>query len=314
MAQDNNPFAEQDEAFWSQYMHGRPRVPSSFFDQVFRYHESHGGRFDIAHDVGAGPGVHCHQLARQFNRVRVSDASSHNVDMAEQRLRDTAGTYEFVTAPIQNVDTLERESVDLVHAGVMLHFAPISEAIEAVLYQLRPGGTFVATLFGHIILVDNKEVESLMHKLYHRGFESRLQKLSAEGAKRMCHSVSVVQSGYDNVPLSTFEPGALRLRLNFEHAFATYNACGPSFSKADAAIGAADVVREERADGWRYTTDLAGLRATLDSLTVVDFSDQVVQELWSRLETAAGDQKLEVTWPANVIMATKPRNTDDQSI
>jgi trans-aconitate 3-methyltransferase len=308
MADINNIFGNNDLAFWETYRKGRPQVPDGFFEMIFKYHEEHGGSFDFAHDVGAGPGIHSDRLATRFRHVRVSDLSANNIDMAKRRLGEPGGRYTFATAPIEDISQLAAGSVDLVHAGVMLHFADIPEAIEAVSHQLKPGGTFVATIFGHIVSVNNKEVESLMRKLYHRCFEEQREKAGPKELERMQHVLGIMAGGYDAVPLPTavFEPGTLRLRLNYERPFESYDFYGPPFEPSESAVGEEDVVVNKHTEGWRYPTDLAGLRATLESI-FVDFDDPVVKDLWSRLELVAGEQQLEVTWPSNVIMATKRR-------
>lgn len=42
------------ESNWNEYLRYRPKYPDSMWESWFRYHEAHGGKFDAAHDVGAG--------------------------------------------------------------------------------------------------------------------------------------------------------------------------------------------------------------------------------------------------------------------
>lgn len=47
------PFSLPQDA-WASYKKYRPEYPQSMFDLWFDYHRQHGGKFDAAHDVGAG--------------------------------------------------------------------------------------------------------------------------------------------------------------------------------------------------------------------------------------------------------------------
>lgn len=47
------PFSIGQDA-WASYKEHRPEYPQSMFDLWFDYHRKHGGKFDAAHDVGAG--------------------------------------------------------------------------------------------------------------------------------------------------------------------------------------------------------------------------------------------------------------------
>ena len=47
------PFSIGQDA-WASYKEHRPEYPKSMFDLWFDYHRKHGGKFDAAHDVGAG--------------------------------------------------------------------------------------------------------------------------------------------------------------------------------------------------------------------------------------------------------------------
>lgn len=53
-AQKGENVYEQSEGFWEKYIKGRPAVPQTFFDAIFKYHSDHEGNFDTVHEVGAG--------------------------------------------------------------------------------------------------------------------------------------------------------------------------------------------------------------------------------------------------------------------
>lgn len=51
------PFTLANQDAWVDYKEFRPAYPQSMLDLWFDYHRRHGGKFDAAHDVGAGKSI-----------------------------------------------------------------------------------------------------------------------------------------------------------------------------------------------------------------------------------------------------------------
>lgn len=46
-----------DEEYWDNYLAARPKYQNDgFYERLFSYHDVHSGSYDLAHDVGTGPG------------------------------------------------------------------------------------------------------------------------------------------------------------------------------------------------------------------------------------------------------------------
>jgi SAM-dependent methyltransferase len=142
---DDTIFA-RDEAFWNNYLKGRPTAPEAFFNRIFGYHEEKGGRFGTAHDAGAGNGPYGQKLRSRFETVIISDITPENVQLAQDRL-GTDG-FRYRSSRIEDAADITPGSVDLVFATNVLHFAHQEEALQAIASQLRPGGTLVVGAFG----------------------------------------------------------------------------------------------------------------------------------------------------------------------
>lgn len=141
MVASNNLY-DQQSLFWKEYLEARPQVPDCFFSRILGYHAEHGGHFGTLHDAGAGPGVHTARLSKRFQQILVSDASKSNISIARTHL-EKEGNCSFRIARLEDADGLEPASMDMVFATNVLHFTDVDEAIEAITYQLKPGGTFV---------------------------------------------------------------------------------------------------------------------------------------------------------------------------
>ncbi|CAF9913662.1 MAG: hypothetical protein GOMPHAMPRED_007990 [Gomphillus americanus] len=200
----------QDRDFWEKYLKGRPSIPQTFFEQIFNYHSDHGGRFDTAHEVGAGVGVHSPRLATRFDHVLVSDVISTNIEIARSRLQ---GPYSFKVSSLEDTIDLLPNSIDLVFASTMMHFTQVDEAVKAVYHQLKPGGTFAASLYGTYALHD-VQAQGIWKKIVVRICEMIIEKFELSARAKMI--LQNEAAGLDCVGLSEelFSP-ALRYNLNF---------------------------------------------------------------------------------------------------
>lgn len=203
----------QDKAFWNNYLKGRPTVPKSFFDRIYRYHEEHGGQFGTVHDVGAGIGPYARELRSKFQHVIVSDIIPKNVKFAKDRLGTDGFSYR--AAKVEEAHDIPMGSVDLVFATNVLHFTDQKKAIEAIAKQLRPGGTFAAAGFGPALFSDT-DLQDVWVRINQQG--GRVILKTVDKPQELIN-VMERSGGYYNVaPLDVnfFLPGAKRIHLNQE--------------------------------------------------------------------------------------------------
>ena len=207
-------FYQRDEDFWDKYIKGRPKLSDEFFNRIFEYHASHGGHFDVAHDLGAGPGVWSPSLAKRFKQVIVSDVSESNVHQAEARLGSHG--YSFKVASVNDPPgNVPDSTVDLVFAGTMMHFAESDKAIPNIVAQLKSGGTFAVYCPGRP-MIDDMSVEKTFKDALHDG--ARAIWRHAKDQNERLHSLWRIAHGYDSMPLPEefFLEGAKRITLNAE--------------------------------------------------------------------------------------------------
>lgn len=299
-------FYSRDDAFWDNYVKGRPQVPDSFFERLFAYHAEHGGQFGTIHEAGVGPGVHSPRLAKRFNKVIVTDISENNIEIAKARL--TSSQYEFHVTTLEDTITFTPASVDMVCAATMIHFTDIDKALDAVAHQLQPGGTFTAFLTGFARLEDS-QAQEVWVKLFHQIVRQVLQKLT----EALISALACQSSGYDSIhiPESSFEPGALRIKTNELSAVSRYHAYVPPEYQTKYAlvsnVGPNDKVMMEDDEDWSFQKDIHGLKQVVLSFPIDHETDEM-NTIWQELETVVGERQIEGKWLVSTILATRKQS------
>lgn len=305
---DRNVYS-QDQEFWDKYIAGRAKVPQSLFDLIFDYHAKGGsGSFDMAHEVGAGVGVHSPRLAAKFKHVLVSEIDGDNVKVAQARLE---GPYSFKTSSLEDTIDLPAESIDFVFASTMMHFVDVEKAIKAVYHQLKPGGTFAAASYGAFALHDPEaqrvwtKINSLVCEMiivsYDKGIRGRVK----EGLRREASGLD-----YVTLPEEWFLP-ALRCDYNFPTEETLREMILPKgIPELVTKIGPNDVVRKEWDEGWFSSLNIEGLKRIVSTYPHDSEAPEMV-ELWDELHRVIGEGEVRGAWLVNVLLATKKGGKDE---
>lgn len=302
----NGKIFAQDDKFWDNYLKGRPQVPDSFFKRIFDYHRGKGGKFGVVHDVGAGNGPYALRLRAEFDHVMVSDIVPRNIELAEQRLKGKDG-FSFRAAELQKVDDIEPGSVDMVFAANVMHFPEAqADAMRAIARQLRPGGTFMAAVFGPARFIDPK-LQKLWSRISYQGGRELLQVV--EDPTSTIGIMARTQDGYNVAPLDgeLFAPGAQRINVNMKNG-GVLGMLPPdeSFRNTEPCYtGPDDVEIHEEDDGWNFETDLAGVKEHFDSFPFISQFPQAFKSLYEELDTLKDSGPFQGYFPVKIILATR---------
>lgn len=322
-----NPYEQPEQSYWMDYQAARPRFPDSFFQRIFAYHAANGAvdpddssGWQLAHDAGAGPGIHSPRLAEKFDRVLVSDAAEGNVALARAALGASAqaSKYEFLVSKFEATAALYPPgSVDLIFSATMLHYCNVPDAMASAAQQLRPGGTLAIALSAIAVLDDAVLQKKWLH-LMNAGAEAMYTRFRAAwGEGPWLSATRLNASGYDDVALSEehFGPGARRVRFGEGDGEgfaggAWYDVWVPEafrgqFPQPPSKVRADEVV--EFADGgeeWRFEMDLKALRKNLETFPF-DTGDEKMVALWKEFEDLVGDRVVSGRWPTRLILATR---------
>ena len=299
--------------FWVEYVKGRPNIPQSYFDTIFDYHARNGGSFDVAHDVGAGGGIHSGRLLDKFQRVIVSDPFENNIEAAKSQLQTRADRCTFNVSTLEDtIKTEPAQSVDLVFGQSMWHFTSPEEAIAAVAHQLKPGGTFAMSSAGFPVFKDAR-VWDLWSRMFHAIVLEQVNKRGGPyGPSR--RPMRSQLSRLDSVPLPEeyFQPGALRIK--------TEDPLGPGrdFSREAmvpkefendvppwSEVGENDIVQYVAAtDEWTFQASYQKLRDIVLTFTN-DLESDVQVKLWQEMKDIMGDTETEAVWPFSLVLASR---------
>jgi len=294
---------DRGEDFWNNYLKKRPNPPASFFDRLFRYHEAKEGRFDTAHDAGAGNGPYAQTLRSRFGTVIVSDVAPENVRLAQDRL-GTDG-FRYRAARIEDAGDIPPGSVDLVFATNVLHFADQELAMQAIAEQLRPGGTFSAAGFGPARFHDTK-VQDVWERIMQQGGRASLK--VSDHPEQTQRAMERTSGWYNVAPLDTcfFEPGAKRIYLNFRTGGLT-SLLPPEIDAVEASyVGPTDVEVWEEEEGWSVEMSLEDIKTHFASFPTSGLDPAAPDPLWEELQARMKDGLVaNATFPATVILATR---------
>ncbi|KAF7198614.1 Methyltransferase ptaH [Pseudocercospora fuligena] len=318
---------DHNKSFWDAYHTGRPKIPDSFFERVYEYHTSHGGRLDLAHEPGAGLGIHSLRLAGKFSRVLITDPSDQNIDTIKQRLLDATTNggdrLEIHKAKLEDIPSTLPQThgkIDLIFCATMLHWTSIIPAMDSISSQLvSPGGTFIAFNSGVLHLYDEKINEiwkPIIPSETTKFFRSKYDAYpTPEEKKALIGWAMVGRSAYDSVPLDPdLFTDVQRIKLNYDT---------PGFDLRTATIGnfvddifpldlkpyskvreGEKVASEMCPEGWEFEGGIKELRAVAETFPI-EKEGENFKKRWAELEKVVGDDKVKGVWPVTLIMATR---------
>ncbi|KAJ4145211.1 hypothetical protein LMH87_004066 [Akanthomyces muscarius] len=308
------PFSIGQDA-WASYKEHRPEYPQSMFDLWFDYHRKHGGKFDAAHDVGAGGGILSATLARHFARVAVSDPGSSNLALARSVLHP-ASQFTFHLSPGEE-PWLPPSSVDLVACGESLHWMDTEPALAAAAASLKPGGTFAAVFYGLGMYFpqDHPRLTHLMRDAqldaYRMFFADSpgLQHERVRSAPRRC------MRGFNSLALPDEATGAFRdwtrvnINLHGREDIDAFRALPEEeFPVEEGRVKDSEKVINVEDETWGREVDVDWVKGFLVSLTMP--YDQRCWDLpsWVEFERIINQEfggKVKAEWPVSVLLGSK---------
>ncbi|KAK3903567.1 hypothetical protein C8A05DRAFT_43225 [Staphylotrichum tortipilum] len=296
---------EREEAFWDTYRVGRPTVPDSFFARIFDYHAAKGPSiapnqphptFNLAHDAGAGDGLHAPRLRARFGHVIVSDVAPGNISLAREHLAEAND------------------------GANMLHLVPSQQtAVAALARQLRPGGTLAVAAFGPARFPQGSPLAAVWKRFRERLGEGIIQVAEGMagygGGERLDAALETMKriTGWYNVaPLDggMFEDGVMRVRINAgEEGLLGLWLVPERLMKravAESCVGEKDVIVWEEDEGWCSEMDADGVKAQFESFNIVSAVDDELVKMYEEVDMLLpADERVRVTFYCELILATR---------
>jgi SAM-dependent methyltransferase len=308
---DNKALGFEVDGFdWKQYISHRPTYPPSFYEKIYAHHAAlNGNVFEVAHDVGAGPGIVAQQLASKFDKVIVSDPNSSYLNVAKHRLySDTSSKFEFLTERAEE-SSVASGTVDLVVISMSIHWTDVTAAVNEFARQLKRGGTLYIVNYAFCTILDNPKADALLRDIV-MDYVDQFQEKPAEAKAIINRALKTLSCGFDNVGFDEqVWEGIRRVFVNGEGDNRKLEP--PARFKVD--TGAVEIgeneerVFEEGAEAWFM--EGCNLEWFKQAFASFEFGGKVddSKKKWMELEDILGgkDQKWRVVWPSVHIFATK---------
>ena len=155
----SHEFEGSDSFDWSKYLAARPDYKASdFYKIVFDFHASRGNGWDLAHDVGTGPGNVAHYLAQHFAHIQASDPSvapfdEMRISLGDKNVRIVESGGETL---LEKTEPSLHGKADLIAVAEAIALMEPVKAIENFAGLLKPGGTLAIWFYGRPIFEDKK--------------------------------------------------------------------------------------------------------------------------------------------------------------
>lgn len=310
---------------WHEYLVYRPFYPSSMWEAWLRYHESHGGRFEAAHDIGAGmrtnrtpnrpvnlmsepgPGVASLELSKYFSHVFVSDAGELNIAEAKQNLQPSE---KFTCSQVPaEVSWLADASIDFACICMALHFMDPDVAIRNAAKTIRSGGTLaICTYSFKLSFPGCRKLERLWLEVITVAVRSFMAgeyciPRAIEGLRRV-----MIGLDYASFPEELFSH-VQRLQINVNNKqkpFCFFD--DDEFKHAESNVQAQEQVHQTVDDSWRREVDVDWLKGILASSNLGMTEEQYDMPSWRELQRIIDEEmagKVTIEWPVAMIMATR---------
>ena len=156
MSNKNEPFKFEDHFSEQsqQYAQHRPRYP----DEIYSYLASITPGHSSAWDCGTGNGQAAIGLAKYFDKVHATDASTEQISLAYPHPK-----VDYHVEPAEHA-SLSASSVDLVTVAVAVHWFNFDEFYREVKRVLRPHG--VIAVWTYSLTEISPEIDQLVRQYY----------------------------------------------------------------------------------------------------------------------------------------------------
>ncbi|CZT21469.1 uncharacterized protein RCC_07332 [Ramularia collo-cygni] len=296
---------------WEAYTKFRPIYPQELYSKIYAHHDSHLGAYSSAIDIGAGVGIVSIELIKKFSHVTVTDPSEAYVSSAKSLFaKYPQDKIDFLTTKAEEI-SLENlpkkgEKVDLVTAAECLHWADVETAMPRIAEVLKPHGTFATWMYGvkpifseHQTGKNSAEVIKIFFDIYDKMFHRYNTTLeppteSSGGA--------AMTARLDHMP---FDPEL------WKDVRRIYNNVDAPMVQEGMPTRASKVSEGEKCEKFEnekllvQDADYEYLEGYLVNWIPPIKVKEWGQEELASLKKAMDGQKIEITWPLVLILATK---------
>ncbi|KAK2598187.1 hypothetical protein QQS21_005664 [Conoideocrella luteorostrata] len=310
---------EYDEEFWANYLAFRPKYNANdFYNTVFSYHDSHSACYDVAHDIGTGPGQVAAVLASRFSRVVASDTNESHL-LAAKRRCEAHANIELLLSPGEKVASkVPASSCDAVFCAGTIPLMDKERALAAFAEILKPNGTLAVWFYGRPFFVDGdtEACQAAYTNVFNKIVEKLLQTSTPEFRRGWKHGLDTIASRLDDVAFPADTWKHIERRKWNKHAVMGFNDENAMLGLGIDIISNVDQEREKvveiEDDGfWAENWDVDQIRNFIRAVILSDIAaieeEPEIQELFDKLTDAMGGKgtKRAIGWPVVLLLASK---------
>lgn len=296
---------------WKAYLNYRPIYSPEFYKLIIDYHRSKSnGQFDLAHDVGTGPGQVAEEFSKYFTHVIASDASEPHTAVARQRLEQAfPGKTTVIQSPVEQLlSKFPASSADLITAAECLPIMDRQKAFQSFSHLLKPGGTLAIWFYGRPFFTDPKLARA--QELYEKISTVAFSTFKPFHGGMMENAWTIIASWFDLVHFPEAEWTAVqRTKWNPDREMPFLPIAELDYEPQwTSGIREDEEVKEIQDRGWwgkqggvEFIRGFVGANLPWKKA----YESEEVEGWYRDLERELGGEKHAVSWPVVLMLATK---------
>ena len=310
---------DYNEDYWTNYLAARPHYDEPFYQSIYDYHHSHGGRTETAHDIATGPGQVAAELSSHFDHIIASDINETHLDVAAHRLSPLISSQKVTllhSSAEAIADAHPPSSADFITAAECLPLMNAASAIGAFTKLLKPNGTLAIWFYGRPFFAEPDyagKCQPLLESILDLAFSKIIRKSGPQAEAGWKSATDRMASFLDDVELkSDVWQDVQRWKWNADHPMPFYGpkSCDFDVEPSSAVAVGETIVEKQNAGFWARSWDLDGVRrfvtANLPGFDLQE-RDERVEGWYEELGQAMGGESAvrKISWPVVLILASK---------
>ncbi|KAK9696213.1 trans-aconitate methyltransferase 1 [Basidiobolus ranarum] len=192
------------------YRKYRPLYKTDLYQELYRYHEKHGGKFVTALDIGTGTGQVAVALSAKFLQVHAIDPSSKMLEAAESR-----DNIHYSFGQGEDLSQFESGTIDIITVSEAFHWLDHSKFFQEIRRVMASQATLMVIGYTNPTIIEYPEASRKL-----QAHEERIAPLHEKGRKHLASLYRGIDIPFADVRRSYYHPAdpqsILRSEMNVD--------------------------------------------------------------------------------------------------